>query len=120
AGGDVVTGPNTVVDAIAAGRKAASTIDRYLNGEALRQPGEPLTPKVYIESLALGEDELDALRRATPPALPIDERRRSFGEVERPLSEEDAQKEARRCLRCDLAFTQPAQDAATSQRGGRA
>jgi NADH-quinone oxidoreductase subunit F len=120
AGGDVVTGPNTVVDAIAAGRKAAVTIDRYLNGDALRQPGERLAPKVYIESLALDEDELDALRRAAPPTLPLEERKRSFGEVERTLSEEDAQQEARRCLRCDLAFTQPAEVAAAAQQGGRA
>jgi len=38
AGGDVVTGPNTVIDAVAAGKKAAVMIDRYVRDESLRQP----------------------------------------------------------------------------------
>ena len=44
AAGDVVTGPNTVVDSIAAGKKAAVMIDRYVRGEELVQPEEPRLP----------------------------------------------------------------------------
>jgi NADH-quinone oxidoreductase subunit F len=118
AGGDVVTGPNTVVDAIAAGRKAALVIDRYLTGQPLRQPAEPLTPTVYIEPHSITQEELDTLRRATPPTIPLDDRKRSFAEVELTLSEEDARNESRRCLRCDLEFTRPAESDILAQSGG--
>ena len=105
AGGDVVTGPNTVVQAIAAGKKAAVTINRYLRGETLREPAAPRLPRVYVEPLAISEDEAARIERASPPTLPIDVRRRSFSEVELSLSVEDASRESRRCLRCDLEFT---------------
>jgi len=106
AGGDVVTGPNTVVDAIAAGKKAAQMIDRYVRGEELRQRQRAKVPQVYVESCKVSEEELAQLRRAEPPHAPADQRRSSFVEVEMALPEADAQREAVRCLRCDLEFTQ--------------
>ena len=105
AGGDAVTGPNTVVDAIAAGKRAARVIDRYLAGESLEPDNEPRLPGVYIEPVPVTEEELDSLRRADPPTLSVQERRAGFSEVELVLSEQAAREEARRCLRCDLAFT---------------
>jgi NADPH-dependent glutamate synthase beta subunit-like oxidoreductase len=105
AGGDVVTGPNTVVQAIAAGKKAAVTINRYLRGEPLREPAAPRLPRVYVEPAAVSAEEAAKIERASPPTLPIDVRRRSFSEVELSLSVEEAGREARRCLRCDLEFT---------------
>jgi NADH-quinone oxidoreductase subunit F len=110
AGGDVVTGPNTVVDAIAAGKKAAVMIGRYLRGEPMRQPSDVRVPWAYVEPCMLSEEELSRIRRAEPPTLPIELRKRSFSEVELSLSVEDATREARRCLRCDLEFTQPTRD----------
>ena len=107
AGGDVVTGPNTVVDAIAAGKRAAIMMDRYLQGEALVQPEQPRIPKVYVEPVMLSEEELEQARRAEPPRVPAGIRRRTFEEVETALSEADARREASRCLRCDLEFTKP-------------
>jgi NADH-quinone oxidoreductase subunit F len=106
AGGDVVTGPNTVVQAIAAGKKAAVAINRYLRGEPLREPAAPRLPRVYVEPVAVSAEEAAHMERASPPTLPIDVRRRSFSEVELSLSVEDAGREAQRCLRCDLEFTQ--------------
>jgi NADH-quinone oxidoreductase subunit F len=105
AGGDVVTGPNTVVDAIAAGKKAATVIDRYLQGEPLVRPRKPTLPERYVEPLVPEGDGTPAGRVATP-RLAIPARRRSFAEVEATLSPADAAREARRCLRCDLAFTE--------------
>ncbi|MBI2898388.1 MAG: hydrogenase iron-sulfur subunit [Deltaproteobacteria bacterium] len=99
AGGDVVTGPNTVVDAIAAGKRAAVTIDRYLSGEALRQPGEAARPARYVEP-APGRQA--GAERLAVPHVPAAERRSTFAEVEHVVTEETAQREARRCLRCDL------------------
>jgi NADH-quinone oxidoreductase subunit F len=107
AGGDVVTGPNTVVQAIAAGKKVAKMIGRYLRGEELRQPAAPLLPEVYVEPVQLGEEDLAEADRAEPPTLPALTRRTGFAEVEQTLSVADATREARRCLRCDLEFTRP-------------
>jgi NADH-quinone oxidoreductase subunit F len=110
AGGDLVTGPNTVVDAIAAGKKAALMIDRWLRGEELDQPGQIQLPDTYVEPVSLGEEELADADRVEPPVIPATSRRRSFCEVEMSLSVEDATREAKRCLRCDLEFTQPKED----------
>jgi NADH-quinone oxidoreductase subunit F len=115
AGGDVVTGPNTVVEAIAAGKKAALMIGRYLCGEELRQPGVALLPKVYVEPLAIDEEEeLVEASRVDPPMVPAAARRQGFSEIELAFPVEEATKEARRCLRCDLEFTQPEEDKTVS------
>jgi len=105
AGGDLVTGPNTVVDAIAAGKKAAEVIDLYLRGKELAGPPRLKLPKVFIEPAAVGDEEYEEVKRAEPATLPAKSRKKSFAEVELPLSVEQATREARRCLRCDLEFT---------------
>jgi NADH-quinone oxidoreductase subunit F len=111
AGGDVVTGPNTVVDAIAAGKKAAVMIERYVRGEEMRRPHAARLPHVYVEPAAPIEQDLEQAKRAETPRAPVEWRRRGFAEVEMSLSEEEAMREARRCLRCDLEFTRPAKPA---------
>lgn len=108
AGGDVVTGPNTVVEAIAAGKKAAVMVDRYLRGEELEKPAAVRLPQTYVEPVPVDEEALLKAERAAPPSLPLEVRRRSFAEVELSLTVEDAAREACRCLRCDLEFTRPA------------
>jgi len=106
AGGDLVTGPYTVVDAMAAGKKAAAVIDRSLRGEALAgRPGVKL-PEVFIEPSGDHEEGREELPRAEPATIPAEDRAKNFAEVEMALSVEEATAEARRCLRCDLAFTQ--------------
>ena len=110
AGGDLVTGPNTVVDAIAAGKKAAEVIDRYLRGKELRVPSKITLPKFFVEPPKIGDEELEDAERVEPAALPVGSRRKNFAEVEMALSVDQATREARRCLRCDLEFTQPRND----------
>ena len=105
AGGDVVTGPNTVVDAIAAGRKFAVMVDRYLNKEPFKQLNEPNLPSVYLEPWEMSpEEQADSVRKH-PPKLSSEIGRKSFNEVEFAFNQDDAGMEARRCLRCDLEFT---------------
>jgi NADH-quinone oxidoreductase subunit F len=104
AGGDVVTGPNTVVDAIAAGRRAAVMIERYLNGEGLVQPHEIRRPRVHVEPVKTDGRGAYEASRIELPRLDAQERKQNFQEVEKTLSREDALHEARRCLRCDLEF----------------
>jgi len=105
AGGDLVTGPNTVAEAIAAGKKAASVIGRYLRGEALVRKPEIKLPDIFVEPAEFSESDRDSPLRAEPPTIPVESRRKNFAEVEMVLSAEQAHAEARRCLRCDLAFT---------------
>jgi NADH-quinone oxidoreductase subunit F len=107
AGGDVVTGPNTVVDAIAAGKKVAVMIDRYLRGEELKQPAERRIPRQYVEPSKTNGTGSASRSRIGLPRMSAESRKRGFAEVELTLSEEEAVQEAGRCLRCDLEFTQP-------------
>ena len=107
AAGDVVTGPNTVIEAIAAGKKAAIMIERYLEGQPLVQEPQPYKPTIFVEPVEMKYDELDNAKRIDTPRAPSEWRRRNFAEVEVSLSLEEAKKEASRCLRCDLEFTKP-------------
>ncbi|MEE8300127.1 MAG: FAD-dependent oxidoreductase [Desulfatiglandales bacterium] len=100
AGGDVAKQPGSIIHAIVAGRRAASSIDRFLGGdgdieETLFQP-EPLSPTIgRVEGFA-------DLPRQGVPELPPSERRRDFKEVALGFDPESARKEASRCLQCDL------------------
>jgi NADPH-dependent glutamate synthase beta subunit-like oxidoreductase len=118
AGGDVVTGPNTVIDAIAAGQRAAQMIDQYLRGEKLVPRVRAHLPEVVVAKDS--EDESDGHERVVPPTLSMDARSSGFDEVELTMTEEAVRQEARRCLRCDLEFTQPAQNNLQQAEGGRA
>ena len=97
AGGDVVSGPSSVVKAIAAGKRAAQAIDRYFR---------KITPQEVEESLTLGQLDdtvvslINKSHRQEMPVLPIEKRLDSFDEVERGLSTEQAVKEAQCCLNC--------------------
>ncbi|MFH1760598.1 MAG: FAD-dependent oxidoreductase [bacterium] len=105
AGGDAVTGPNTVIDAIAAGKKAAAKIDRFLRSEELNEAAEVRLPDVYVEPLRREITETGQIKRFIPPQIPVKSRNNNFNEVEMPFTIKDAIQESNRCLRCDLEFT---------------
>jgi hypothetical protein len=99
-GGDVVSGPASVIEAIQAGRKAAISIDKYLGGKG--QIDQKFVPE-EDESLWLGREEGFAYRRrAKMTTLPVEERLHNFVQVEYGLDEKTAVEEAKRCLRCQL------------------
>jgi NADH-quinone oxidoreductase subunit F len=108
AAGDVVTGPNTVVEAIAAGKKSAVMIARYLLKEDLTLPfvAENI-PKVYLEPVGVEEGQEPEVKRVETPRASVEWRKRNFAEVEVALSVTEARRESHRCLRCDLEFTKP-------------
>ncbi len=108
AGGDVTTGPSTVIAAIAAGKNAALMIDRYVTGKLLKVLPKVKLPSVFIAPAGDLEDEGSAhpAARVAPPHLPAAARASNFDEVELCISEADACGEAHRCMRCDLEFTQ--------------
>jgi NADH-quinone oxidoreductase subunit F len=105
AGGDFVSGPGMVIEAIAAGRRASIAIDKYLKNDAsrvemydLKQRGNGNGKGEMPET----DESWEALRRLEMPKLPPEERKTTFDEIERGFSEEVARREAKRCLRCDL------------------
>jgi NADH-quinone oxidoreductase subunit F len=102
AGGDVVSGPATVVEAIAHGKIAARMIDLYLNGNKVERSYHVTRPAMFVEPVTLTEEEIETLTRPEMPVLSVSERLKGFEEVEKGFTEEQAMKEARRCLRCDL------------------
>ena len=104
AGGDMVTGASTVVEAMAGGYRAAISIDRYLKGQDLSKDRfyeaerRADVARTEAEAGEAGEERA----RSEMPQLPSEERVMGFGEVNRGFNEEAALCEAKRCLRCDL------------------
>ncbi len=99
AGGDVVTGPGIAIGAIAAGKRAAISIDLYLRGESLPTTG----PAEGVEPPRLSSAITERTRkfaRCSETSLPVDDRLKGFDEVESVLLEDVAVQEALRCLHC--------------------
>ena len=101
-GGDVVTGAATAIEAIAAGRKAAHAIDRYVaTGRAEPEPVEVFSKKdAYRKVTADDLPEGARYARRSMPSLTPAERTASFAEVELGYTREDLKKESHRCLEC--------------------
>jgi NADPH-dependent glutamate synthase beta subunit-like oxidoreductase len=98
AGGDAVSGPASVIEAIAAGRKAASAIDKQLGGTG--DISEALAPPSELSPCVGKDDGFTQWARTAMPALPVEQRTNNFKEVELGLGDEAAMKEGRRCLQC--------------------
>jgi formate dehydrogenase major subunit len=103
AGGDSVTGANIAVEAVAAGRRAAASIDQYLSGEEVVG-----LPELWSVSMgALDEvpearfEGIEKIDRHEQPELGMNERVCTFKEVELCFSEWAAVEEAERCLACN-------------------
>jgi heterodisulfide reductase subunit A-like polyferredoxin len=98
AGGDAVTGPWIAIEAVAAGKEAAISIDRYLRNQNLSEGREKLKPeKARYEEIYAGQPKSS---RERMERLPIEERRKTFSEVKKGFTEEQAKREALRCLNC--------------------
>jgi len=96
AGGDVARGPDTVIQAIADGKKAAESIDKFLGGSGVLNKGFP------IEINNIGDqDEVSELKRFPIETLELEKRKGSFEEVNLGYHKLRAIAEAMRCLHCD-------------------
>lgn len=101
AGGDVAFGPRLLINAIADGKKAAESIDRYLSGQRIgRKKAAVKEMEVTCVTAYDVEKTVENKERIHPPTIPI-KRRIGFREVEAAYTEEMAVEEARRCLRCN-------------------
>ncbi len=100
AGGDMQTGPATAVEAIAAGRRAAASIMKYLRGEDIK------LGRVKEEEKPVDSSQIPPPKERQPryvfPTLSMDKRVSSFEEVNLGFSEEIAVQEAKRCLNCGI------------------
>jgi heterodisulfide reductase subunit A-like polyferredoxin len=99
AGGDVRTGAKLAIDAVAAGKEVAISIDRLLAGQDLAAGREPMTftGKEEYRDVPLHEAKK---ARASMPVRPAEERRLDWEEFELGLSEEACLVEAKRCISC--------------------
>lgn len=100
AAGDAVHGTATVIQAIAAGRKIASTIDRYLGGSG--NIDEKLLPSEEVDTCLGPLEGFSRMSRYEESRTPPEERLGDFRQVVQDMVEEAAEYEATRCLQCDL------------------
>jgi NADPH-dependent glutamate synthase beta subunit-like oxidoreductase len=96
AGGDIVSGASTVVQAIADGRRAAVSIDRYHRKEDLRQGREAIPVQIKNPP----KENIPLVPRQETPVLAVGERQGSFREVTTGFDEDTTYLEAQRCMTC--------------------
>ena len=96
AGGDCVLGPATFIEALYHGKEAAVSIERYLKGEDLYSNRER---GAYENFVPYDFDGVERVRRTSPEMLKPEERM-NFKEVVKGFTEEQALREAERCLNC--------------------
>ncbi len=99
-GGDFATGPDLVVSAVGEGRRAARSIDMYLKEGKVTPVEKSLLGKHIPESLFTKVDGIKKSPRAVMPELPVDQRLKSMIEVDLVLPDDEAYREAERCLNC--------------------
>ncbi len=100
AAGDAVTGPATVVEAIGAGKRAAFAIDRYLRGEELTTADTGAAEKNVVDFPKHASAVMVSTPRVPGHFLEPEKRVTNFDEVALGISEEEARREAERCLNC--------------------
>ncbi len=98
AGGDAVTGPKTVIEAIAAGKQSAISIDRYIRGVDLKEGRE----KEWNAIREVSTEGYDRMPRARMPVVAPEIRTANFDEVQLGFTEEQVRAEASRCLSCGV------------------
>jgi NADPH-dependent glutamate synthase beta subunit-like oxidoreductase/Pyruvate/2-oxoacid:ferredoxin oxidoreductase delta subunit len=102
AGGDVVSGPKTIIEAVAAGRRAAGSIHEYLAG--VRNGEAEIMKVVRYQTTAEPTLRLDIANRPRVHApLPVVETG-NFKATQEGFGEQAARAEASRCFRCDAVY----------------
>jgi heterodisulfide reductase subunit A len=100
---DAVSGPATVIEAVAAGYRAVKAIDHYLTGrESSETPVEIAAANPGLPDWREVPENVAEEARARPVQIKAVSRKASFEEIEQSLSETEAQKEAHRCLNCGI------------------
>jgi len=98
AGGDVVTGAATVIEAIARGRKAAKFVHATLTG-TLKIPE---TEKAVITMSDINTAYFTPTKQIATAHVPLSKMKNRFGEVKKALTESEVQDELQRCMSCGV------------------
>ncbi len=97
AAGDIAFGPRLIINAVADGKKAAEQIDRYLQGPAWKP--KPQFVQITVLDHHSMPGDYDEYSRLAVPTIGLD-RRTGIAEIETGFTEEEARREASRCLKC--------------------
>ena len=97
AAGDIAFGPRLIINAVADGKKAAEQIDKFLRGSKW-QPKPKFVQITVLDHHQMAQ-QYDEYSRLAVPVIPL-ERRAGVAEVETGFTEEQARREASRCLQC--------------------
>lgn len=100
AGGDVAFGPRNIIDAVANGKKAALSIDEFLRNQKPRTYYKLSIEKIPTRKFSRPED-FEQYPRQAPPTIDLG-RRTGISEVEVGYTEEQAIRQAERCLSCHI------------------
>jgi formate dehydrogenase major subunit len=104
AGGDLASGPRSVIQAVDSGRRAAEAMHEELTGQAVAKPADGrinFSRGRKFDEVDMANFAGNAIRlRENIPARPPERRVNDFGQVELGYSEDMAVREARRCLQC--------------------
>jgi formate dehydrogenase (NADP+) beta subunit len=107
AGGDVAFGPRILIEAVANGKQAALSIDDYLRGQDNTTHFNLRVEKIPTHSYRM-PDDYEKCERTAPPTVSLD-RRTGISEVESGYDEEEARRQAERCLSCHIQTVYDAQ-----------
>ena len=102
AGGDAATGPKVVIDAIASGKQAAISIDRYVQGNNLKINREKEFRAIPHENIEASS--YDRIPRQQMSKAAADTRTKDFSVVHETFTEEQVRKETERCLKCGVTI----------------
>jgi len=102
AGGDAARGPRTVIEAIADGKQAAISIDRFILGRDLRLGRDQVFPTITDPQ----KEVYNKIDRVQMPCLDPQARIKGFDEVQKGLTEEMVLEEAKRCISCGTCCVQ--------------
>ena len=100
AGGDAAFGPRNIIDAVANGKRAALSVDEFLRSVKLRRYYDLAVEKIPTRQFTRPED-FEQQPRESPPTIDLN-RRTGISEVEAGYSEEQARRQAERCLSCHI------------------
>lgn len=97
AAGDIAFGPRLIINAVADGKKAAEEIDKFIRGSEWKP--KPQYVQITVLDHHKMAEQYDEYSRLPVPVIPL-ERRTGIAEVESGFTEEQAKREASRCLQC--------------------
>jgi NADPH-dependent glutamate synthase beta subunit-like oxidoreductase len=100
AGGDAAFGPRNIIESVANGKKAALSIDEFLNGKSASASFDLSIEKIPTKRFTRPED-FEQFTREAPPTIDLN-RRTGISEVEVGYTEEQAKRQAERCLSCHV------------------